>query len=106
MKTIIITLAILLATPTLAYNQMTTQESLRNQARGKTTAAISTMSPQNLSVIRFRKSVPLNVARYYRLGESGFTARMLIGLAAALRNNIKKNGRNYDQYFKADSFQD
>ena len=65
---------------------------------------VITTSVQNLSVMKFRKHVPNNFVKYAAMGEDNYTKRMLVGLMAAFRNNLKKNGRNYDIYFRADAF--
>lgn len=104
MKTFVIAIIIALLTPITAsaYSTMTPREKLRMQAQPKT--AISYISPQNLSVIKYRKPDPIKFARYARMGEDAYTRRVLRGLRSALVNNLRKNGRNWDRYFRADAF--
>ena len=83
-----------------AYDTMTSRERYRSQAHLKTKP--DTKSYQKLSVIRFRNSKPSNFAEYTFNGENNYRTRLLRGLRAALLNNVIKNGRIYNSYFRAD----
>jgi len=84
-----------------AYEQMTPREYYKMQAQSKTT--VTKPPVQNLSVLRFRKTGTEGFARFTFLAENNYRKRMLRGLRAALINTVRRNGRNFDRYFKADA---
>jgi len=98
----IITIIILLASVNTAsaYDTMTSREYYKMQVSKK---ANSSVGVQNHFPMRFKKTGTEGFARYNFLAESAFRKRLLIGLRAAMLNNVRKNGRNFDAYFRADA---
>jgi hypothetical protein len=83
-----------------AYETMSTRQSERMAIQKND---FQSKKVQNQIPFKFKKSEATIFQKFAFLGENNFRNRMLIGLQAALLNNIRKNGRTFDAYFRADS---